>query len=305
MSQKVLIIDDAEAVHRLVKARLSDERLEVHSAFDSESGLKAASAVQPDLILLDVNLGPADGFRVCRDLKADPMTMAIPLIFLTAATDTEHKIRGLELGAVDYITKPFDAAELRARVRATLRTKYLMDLLEKRAMIDGLTGLWNRACFERRLPAEISLARRAEHPLSCVVLDVDHFKSVNDRFGHRCGDAVLAGVANLMSSRCRAEDAACRYGGEEFVMLLPNTGPAGAAVLAEDLRKSIEQNSFAHDGQSVRVTCSMGVAGGIGADMTLFERADKALYQAKSAGRNNVVTDNTQPAPVQTLRPTG
>ncbi len=238
MPQKVLIIDDSKPIHALIKARLADEPIELHSAFDGESGIAAALNLIPDLVLLDVDMPDPDGFEVCRRLKDDPVTMNIPIVFLTGIASTEQKIRGLELGALDYIIKPFDPAELRARVRTSLRQKYLLDLLAKKAMIDGLTGLWNRSYFDQQLAAQLALFRRSGHPVSCILADVDHFKTINDNFGHPTGDEALRAIAQILQASCRLEDILCRYGGEEFAILCPNTVAGKASILGERLRES-------------------------------------------------------------------
>jgi two-component system cell cycle response regulator len=294
--QKVLVIDDSVLIHALVRARLEDEPVEMHFADGAVAGLAMAASIQPDLVLLDVDMPEVDGFEACRRLKADPGTSGIPVVFLSGASTAQQKVQGLDLGAVDYVTKPFDPAELRARVRAALRTKYLMELLAKRAMIDGLTGLWNRACFEQRLASEMSLARRSQRPLSCAMLDLDHFKKINDTHGHPFGDEVLRGVAQLIQETCRAEDVPCRYGGEEFVLLLPNTPLAGAMALAERIRAAVSEYPFVARRARVPVTCSIGIADNfLGApdeaagNNSLIDLADQALYRAKHEGRNRAV----------------
>jgi diguanylate cyclase (GGDEF)-like protein len=287
--QKVLAIDDSKPIHALLKARLADEPIELHNAMDGESGLRMAAELCPDLVLLDVDMPQPDGFEVCRRLKGQATTAGIPIIFLTGASSTEEKIKGLDLGAVDYITKPFDPAELRARVRASLRNKFVVDLLAKRAMIDGLTGLWNRAYFDQALLAQLSLTRRSKVPLSCIMLDIDHFKSVNDRYGHPMGDQVLRGVGQLLMESCRVEDIVCRYGGEEFAVIVPNSTAPKAAELAERLRVALAAQSHSHRGEPIRVTASQGVADSAHAEPSmLVEQADKALYAAKESGRNCV-----------------
>lgn len=289
MAQRVLVIDDSPPIHALVTVRLREERVELFSAYDGESGLAMVQSLQPDLVLLDVDMPHPDGFEVCRRLKADPATMQIPVIFLTGVSSSEQKILGLDLGAVDYVTKPFDPAELRARVRASLRTKYLLDLLSRKAQIDGLTGLWNRTHFDQRLEAEISLARRSHHALSCLLVDIDHFKQVNDRYGHQFGDSTLRSVAQTLGSECRIEDIVCRYGGEEFAIVAPNTAAAPAGWLAERLRQLVAGQELFCRGTSVLITCSFGVAQFDGSSsLSLVEMADKALYQAKKLGRNRV-----------------
>ena len=184
---KVLMIDNAKMMHGVVKARLTADGMEFHSAFDGVEGLLLAQTIRPDVILLDVEMPSPNGFEVCRCLKDDPTLSNIPVIFLTGVSSTDEKVRGLNLGAIDYVTKPFDAAELQARVRASLRNKELLDLLSKKAMIDGLTGLWNRSYLNQRLKEELAYVKRHKRPLACIMLDVDHFKSINDSHGHGFG----------------------------------------------------------------------------------------------------------------------
>lgn len=294
MPQKILIIDDSPAIHALLRARLKDEPVALFSANSGEEGLSMAAAQTPDLILLDVEMPAPDGFEVCRRLKLDSNLAQIPVIFLTGAASSEEKIRGLELGAVDYITKPFDPAELRARVRAALRTKFFMDLLAQKAQIDALTGLWNRNYFEQRFEAELSLSRRSGRPLALLMLDLDHFKQINDQYGHPMGDEVLRRMGLLLSEGVRMEDIVCRYGGEEFTIITPNVA-AGAVELAERLRASVENMRLSFGGQDVRITVSIGVASAIeSADRSLLEQADAALYRAKQAGRNRVEVASTE-----------
>ena len=289
MIQRVLIVDDTKNIHALVKARLNGEPVELHSCFSSADGLAMAGTLLPDLILLDVDMPDMDGFEVCRRLKGHPATMNIPVVFLTGAGSTDEKIRGLELGAVDYVTKPFEPAELRARVRAALRTKYLLDLLNKKAMIDGLTGLWNRTYFDQTLAAQLSLAKRSGQPVAVVIGDLDHFKQINDRCGHLTGDEALRIVAACMQATCRIEDVVCRYGGEEFGIIVPNTPSDKALIMADRLRKNIEKLPLQHRGVPVQITCSFGIA-----DVTscgekdIIAAADAALYRAKDAGRNRI-----------------
>ena len=289
MPQNVLVIDDSPEIHALLRARLKDEPITLHFAESGQAGLAMVADIKPDVILLDVHMPEMDGFQVCRMIKANPATVNVPIIFLTGADKTEEKIRGLELGATDYVTKPFDPAELRARVRAALRTAYLMDLLSRKAMIDGLTGLWNRTYLDSRLEAEVAHARRTGRSVSCIMLDVDHFKSINDRYGHPFGDEVLRMIAVALGASCRSEDVVCRYGGEEFAVLLPNTNATAASELAERLRGAIEGEAMKFKGQVVRVTSSFGVSELNDDTATrVIEYADKALYEAKQSGRNRV-----------------
>ncbi|MEO6436183.1 MAG: diguanylate cyclase [Tepidisphaeraceae bacterium] len=289
MIQRVLIIDDTKNIHALVKARLTGEPVELHSSFSSADGLAQAGVILPDLILLDVDMPDMDGFEVCRRLKQIPATMNIPIVFLTGAGSTDEKIRGLELGAVDYVTKPFEPAELRARVRAALRTKYLLDLLNKKAMIDGLTGLWNRTFFDQTLAAQLSLAKRSGQAVSVVIGDLDHFKCINDRCGHLTGDEALRIVAACMQATCRIEDVVCRFGGEEFGILVPNTPADRAWIMADRLRKNIEKLPLTHRGAPVAISCSFGIADlATCGEKELVAAADAALYRAKQSGRNRI-----------------
>lgn len=296
--QKVVVIDDCNQIQALVKARLKDEHVEIHPALGGVEGLEICRRIIPDLILLDVDMPDLGGLDVIRMLKTDPATLHIPVIFLTGEDSTEAKVRGFELGAVDYVTKPFQPTELRARVRASLRTKYLMDLLSQRAMIDGLTGLWNRAFFNERIASEVSLARRTGNALALMMLDVDHFKMVNDRYGHTLGDEALRAVAHVLIGRVRSSDVVCRYGGEEFVVILPNTSAPKAALVAEDLRQSIGQLTLMHGREPISITASFGVSDlQTGDDATaLLNRADEAMYAAKAAGRDTVVTRGSPPS---------
>jgi diguanylate cyclase (GGDEF)-like protein len=288
MPQHVLIVDDSPAIHALLTARLKDEPVVLHFAGAGDEGLAKAQTIVPDLILLDVDMPDPNGFEVCRRLKLNETLHSIPVIFLTGAGSTEEKIRGLELGAIDYVTKPFDPAELRARVRAALRMKFMIDLLAKKAQIDALTGLWNRRYFDQRLDAEISLANRARRPLAVIMLDLDHFKSINDQYGHPMGDEVLRRIGHLLVESVRTEDVVCRYGGEEFAIIVPNAA-GGVGELPERLRKRIESENFVFAGTPSKVTASIGVASCAGkVELSIVQAADTALYRAKQGGRNRV-----------------
>jgi diguanylate cyclase (GGDEF)-like protein len=259
---------------------------------DGKDALEAAKNCHPDVILLDVDMPGLNGYDTCKVLKSDPQTSFIPIIFLTSHTKVDDKVKGLDLGAIDYVAKPFDPVELRARVRSAYRTKYLMDLLEEKAQVDGLTGLNNRAFFDTRIAEEIERARRYNKPLAIVLSDVDKFKSVNDTYGHTFGDTVLSEVAEVVRTVARTSDTVARYGGEEFVTLLPEQDLQGAAIFANRVREEIEALSLEHNGIPVKITSSFGVASTAEVGYTeiqhLVECADKALYAAKESGRNRV-----------------
>ena len=287
---KVLVIDDSPDALAVAKARLLKEGLEVVCAKGGKTGLQAATKQKPDLILLDVNMPDISGFDVCRQLKADSELRMIPVIFLTGSDTTEDRVKGLDIGAVDYVTKPFDAFELRARIRAALRTKHLQDLLVERANIDPLTELPNRRAMDERLRAEWARVQRHGGHLSFIMADIDHFKLVNDTHGHSIGDRILQRMANTIAQQCRETDFPTRYGGEEFAVIVPHEDASTAARLAERCRQAVENVSVALGQDTVQITDSFGVADaqGLASEQDLIERADQTLYQAKDAGRNRV-----------------
>jgi diguanylate cyclase (GGDEF)-like protein len=292
----VLAVDDSPEVHALLAVRLEPEGLRLVTAQSYEEGLVLAREVQPDLILLDVELPEHSGLDLCRRLKAEPGTASIPVIFLTGADDIDTKVHGFDLGAVDYVTKPFHPAELRARVRAALRMKRAQDMLAQKAQVDALTGLRNRAHMDEQLAAEVAGSSRTLRPLSLVMIDLDHFKKLNDTYGHPFGDLVLQRVGGLLTRSLRPCDVACRYGGEELALILTDTTVAGAHAVAERLREQIRRLDLAPRGKAVTVTASFGVAelldtAGRGGELrasALVAAADEALYTAKRGGRDCV-----------------
>jgi two-component system cell cycle response regulator len=240
--------------------------------------------------LLDLDMPDMSGFDVCRILKTDPELCLIPVLFLSGSGTSDDKVRGLDLGAVDYITKPFDDFELRARVRAAIRTKELQDLLIEHAHIDPLTGIPNRRALTDRLRMEWARIQRHGGELSFIMADIDHFKRVNDTYGHSTGDKALQEVARTIARQCRKSDLAARYGGEEFAIVVPNEGLSGAVHLAERCRQEIEKINLPAKGEPICPTASFGVADAVGLSSaeSLVDRADQALYRAKAAGRNRV-----------------
>lgn len=292
----VLLIDDSIDTHRLLRARLKHEAMELLDASSGEDGLATAKQAKPSLILLDLDMPGMDGFTVLRQLKADSATATIPVVVLSGTRESEDRITAFDLGASDFITKnlndPADLAELRARLRAALRMERLLRLLSERAEIDGLTGLGNRAQFNRRFTQELAENQRYGHPFSLAVFDADHFKKVNDTFGHPAGDEVLIGLGKIITASCRQTDVPCRFGGEEFALIMPNTTPADARVVCERIRQALQSQVWPRHPEH-QVTCSAGIAGADGATgltaEQLLEAADKALYEAKKSGRNRVV----------------
>ncbi len=288
----ILLIDDSTDMHRLLSVRLRAESLEILGADNGFDGIGLARSRLPDLILLDIDMPGMDGFEVLQALRDDEMTHQIPVIFLSAMSTSNDKVRAFEMGAMDYVSKPPDWAELRARVRSALRISLLMKMLSQKAQLDGLTGLWNRTYLDTRLSEEFSQAMRYGHPLSLILADLDHFKSINDTFGHPHGDRVLQAFASLLTRTCREGDVAFRYGGEEFAVILPETRLRPAAEAAERMRTAFETITWKQHPQHP-VTASFGVAGLQELAQPSVERlvaaADNALYAAKKQGRNCVV----------------
>jgi two-component system cell cycle response regulator len=300
----ILVADDEPVNLSLIKRRLEWEDYRVVTAEDGGQAVETAKRVLPDLVILDVMMPVLDGLGACRLLKEDPSTRDIPVIFLSALDDTDTKVNGLALGANDYISKPFRVEELLARVAVAIRLKRERDLLQESAeelrrraeaasemsMTDALTGLLNRYGLQRALQRELSEARRYTRPLSCLLLDIDYFKSVNDTHGHAAGDAALVQAARVLTESVRGSDVVCRYGGEEFLVLAPETDARGARALAEKMRLAVSARLFGDGGRAFTLTLSAGVAelrpGESGNDM--IARADLALYQAKQRGRDRV-----------------
>jgi diguanylate cyclase (GGDEF)-like protein len=288
---KVLAIDDSELIHRLLRVRLQHEPLEIHGSMDAREGLELARRMVPDVILLDIEMRGMDGFQVLKALKDDVNLQDIPVIFISATASMEDRVRAIDHGAIDFVAKPFEVVELKARVRSAIRIHQMVKMLAQKAQVDGLTGLWNRTYFDRRLLQEVAEAVRHGRSVSLVMCDVDGFKKLNDECGHPYGDAVLERVARILQGG-RSSDIACRYGGEEFGIILPNTLGAEAVEVAERYREAIASESW--PGTPARmITASFGVSdltllsGTQGSD-DLVASADAALFRAKANGRNRI-----------------
>lgn len=299
---KVLLIDDCPDVHRLLRARLHSETIELIGASAGQEGLDVAVEQSPAIILLDLDMPGMDGFEVLRKLKDNPKTLDIPVIVLSGLQSPHDKVTAFDLGAVDYIPKPFELTELRVRVRSALRLFTLMRMLSQKAQIDGLTGLWNRAFFDERWNGEVERVRRSKAPMSLAVIDLDHFKSINDTYGHPAGDAVIQGLAKLLRQQTRAADVCCRYGGEEFVIIMPDTSPEDSVIVCERVRVEMESMIWPRHPKR-QVTLSCGIAGISGEPVpdkdSWLEAADKALYTSKQSGRNKITQQALDGAPLR------
>jgi diguanylate cyclase (GGDEF)-like protein len=290
-----MVVDDTPANIKILVEALRED-YDVMVATRGAQALELAHTdPKPDLILLDMMMPEMDGHDVCRALKDDPETQSIPIIFVTADSTPENEEKSFDLGAVDYVTKPYSLPVVRARVRTHILLKHRTDALERLAQMDGLTGIANRRRFDDLLRSEWERCSRQELPISVIMADVDHFKLYNDTYGHGAGDHCLRQMGIIMRTIAgRPGDLAARYGGEEFAILLANTPFEGAGLLAEKFRAAVEEHriSSRSSNTSHSVTVSVGYATatprpGMDAEH-LLQQADEMLYKAKSAGRNTV-----------------
>ncbi|WP_168167402.1 MULTISPECIES: diguanylate cyclase domain-containing protein [unclassified Duganella] len=293
-SSVILVIDDDPAMADFLAFLLNDKG-QIISATSGESGLGRARVSRPDLILLDVSMEGMDGFEVCRQLKADPVTSSIPVLFVTAGDDEEIEVQALELGAADFIVKPLRPAIVRARVETQLALRKHIVAMEQLANVDGLTQLYNRRYFDQTLEVEMARHRRQKQFLALALIDVDHFKHYNDALGHQCGDDCLREIGKLLSACTRRPgEMAARYGGEEFIVIIPDCSPGAAVHYGERLCAKVAQLALSHpSSRHGVVTVSLGVVSVIPDSVitarTLLEAADQALYQAKNQGRNRCI----------------
>ncbi len=311
---RVLVVDDVPVNIQLLTTHLKAAGYEVVPARDGEEALLLVQESKPDLILLDVMMPKINGFEVCERIKANSATEYIPVIMVTALNDIEHKIRGEEAGADDFISKPFNKMELLIRVRSLLRIKLLHDQLSEKiaelalakerlrqlAITDGLTRLYNHRHFKEVLMLELDRAKRHDQNISVVMIDIDHFKCYNDTHGHQAGDMLLQQISRLYSDNIRKIDLAARYGGEEFVLVLIETDKEAATIAANKIRSIVEAYPFENEETQPggKITISMGVAT-FPEDAVDFDGlvgvADRRLYMAKDNGRNQVAVFDIQP----------
>jgi diguanylate cyclase (GGDEF)-like protein len=292
LNGRILVVDDAMENIRILHAALQDEH-EVLFALDGPRGLELARTQHPDLVLLDALMPGMDGYALIKELQALPETADIPVIFVTALSSPEDETRALGAGAADFISKPVNAAVVRARVRTQLTVKRQRDALRALVLTDALTGVANRRAFDERLVAEWRRCGRIGLPVALILVDVDHFKLYNDFYGHPAGDNTLIQVAGAMRRAAgRTQDLVARYGGEEFAILLPQLDARGAVGVAKRLMLELERMAVPHAASPTApyLTASMGIAGMVPGEHTipadLVQVADVRLYQAKADGRN-------------------
>jgi diguanylate cyclase (GGDEF)-like protein len=301
---RILIVEDSKTQADVTKEFLEKNEYEVIWAKDGASAIKVAKTTSVDVILLDLILPDIDGKEVCRWLKLNSDTKGIPIIMLTIKSSIEDKVTGIEAGADDYLPKPYNEIELNARIYAALRTKALQDELRQKnkqleellakvellAITDPLTELFNRRHLEAALEMEWKKSKRYEQPLACLMIDIDHFKSVNDIYGHKAGDSVLREIAWLIKNNLRAVDTVARWGGEEFIAILPQTDKEDAIKAASRILEIVLNHKFKQVPER-RITVSVGLAySGPSIDTTekLTHAADFALFEAKRKGRNRI-----------------
>jgi diguanylate cyclase (GGDEF)-like protein len=290
----ILIVDDTVKNLQLLGSVLKAENYKIALATNGNQAVMIANDINPDLILLDVMMPELNGFETCKKLKSIHKTSEIPVIFLTAKVETEDIIEGFKVGAVDYVTKPFNTYELKARVKTHVELKISKDLLEQKNVIlkklsitDGLTGLFNHRYTTDALSKLVEENNRYREPLSISMLDIDNFKKVNDEYGHLFGDEVLVKISNSIEGSLRKTDMVGRYGGEEFLVLFAHTGLKGAVESVGRIIKSVENLKW--EKENFKITVSAGVCEKTDEDIsTLIKKADDLLYIAKKNGKNRV-----------------
>ncbi|MCX8083710.1 MAG: diguanylate cyclase [Calditerrivibrio sp.] len=292
---KILIVDDSTSNIMVINNILKDE-YEIIFATDGKTAIKTALDNLPDLILLDVMMPDIDGYKVLKTLKQDPSTRDIPVIFITALDSIDQEVRGLEAGAVDYITKPIVGPLLKVRVKTHVELKKQRDFFKNLTMIDGLTGIANKRMLIDYLERQYKIAYRRKRFISVLMIDIDYFKLYNDTYGHISGDDCLKMVAKTIQiSLKRPTDLAARFGGEEFACILPETDMNDAQIVAERIKTNIDQLKLEHKTSAISsyVTVSIGGTSTVPTDHNSWEKllkhADDALYNAKQTGRNKIV----------------
>lgn len=285
----ILVVDDDLAVSQLIHCILTQEHFAVETASGGSEVLSRKDLTRFDLFILDINMPGMNGYQLCNTLKSSYDTSDTPVIFLTGNGLPEEKVKGFDCGAIDYITKPFNGSELVARVKSHLTMKQERDLLRQMALTDGLTQLYNHSYIHERLMKEISNSLRHDLDLSLIMLDLDDFKNINDTYGHKQGDKVLQKVSRSIKENLREEDVAGRYGGEEFIIILPNTNHESAFKVAEKIRISVKNINWSS--KDINITLSGGVSSLDNENLNEFiEKTDILLYKAKNQGKDKIIS---------------
>ncbi|AFZ54600.1 diguanylate cyclase [Cyanobacterium aponinum UTEX 3222] len=298
----ILAVDDNSVNRILIEKILRKEGYQAKILAHSQEVLPYMEQINPDLILLDLMMPNINGLELCQQIKLNPHFQDIPVIFITASDEKQDLLKAFDLGAVDYITKPFHNRELLARIKTHLELKFTRDELkkalvelEKLATTDELTGISNRRNFSTLAEREFNLAKRQKRYFALLILDIDYFKKINDSHGHIAGDFVIKSVAQQCVLSIRQEDLCARWGGEEFIIFLSESMLEDGIAVARRLRQDIEELSVAFESEQINVTVSIGVAVYNPEDKNVNQtiiRGDMALYQAKNSGRNRVVDEN-------------
>jgi diguanylate cyclase (GGDEF)-like protein len=297
----VLVIEDHPDQRELLMIVLQKEGYRVIAAANGVEALEKLEKEPAQIVLSDIMMPKMNGFELINRIRSNPAFKNIYLILITARIQEGDRVRGLDLGADDYITKPFSFSELLARVRVGSRLVQYQRHLEYQTLIDALTGLFNRRAFEKKIEEEFERAKRYRHPLSLLIVDIDNFKMINDTYGHHTGDNVLKKIAEALQEKTRRSDFACRYGGEEFVLILPETDLASALQAAKKMVGEIKGQTFGTLARPFSLTISIGVSSTSTKDYSewqeMLQDADQALYLAKNKGKDRVECSLTENAP--------
>lgn len=288
----VMVIEDHPDQRDLLAIVLQREGYKVVTAANGIEALEKLAAEKVQIALSDIMMPKMDGFELIKQIRGNPALKTIYLILITARIQEGDRVRGLDLGADDYITKPFSFSELLARIRVGSRVVHYQQHLEYQTQVDSLTGLFNRRAFENKIGEEFERSKRYHSPLSLLILDIDNFKIINDTYGHHGGDAALVKISETFREKTRQSDFPARYGGEEFVLVLPETDQESALQAATKIHSAIRSSAFGTTARPFRLTVSIGVSSTsikfYSAWHELLRDADQALYMAKNSGKDRI-----------------
>ena len=292
MTKQVLVVDDSDDIHQLITALFAKESVRIHSAMDAMQGLVLADSLRPDLILLDVDMPGMNGYAFCEKLKASLLLSAIPVIFLTGQGDGTQKMKGLHLGAVDYVTKPFNPGELIARVRGALRTQSVISDMQERALFDPVTGLGNEKMLETRMRGEVSERARSPRPLTCAAVEIDDFRSFLMTHGDQFGQQALRGVATSLQETFRPEDVICRVALNLFAVMMPDTSVENAVELVHSFKQRLAMSKCKLGTTLTTLSSSVAIADARAKyDHATFTRAAKSLLASSGEGLNRLIVE--------------